>query len=298
MYGGINSFIKNSINSNSNIKNIIFYSDNNDEFAIFDSLGYIRYKHKIKENISFNISEEETNIEFLNLLKSYDKAEGKETYYYTINKIKDPNSLNTIGFISIKYDLSKLKDIISDYENIDNYIIVLNKGGEVLYDSSGKYNNKKYPFINKLKTSEDPIFLDKYSYVDISSSTSDIKVIGILPLENALKNSKFIIYTIYAISLLLIIIAEIIMFLKVYELSKRVNNIITAMKEVQKGNFKIKIDCGNEDDEFTLISNNFNNMCKKLDEYIDRVYLSEIKQKRLKCWHFKIKLILIFYIIH
>jgi two-component system sensor histidine kinase YesM len=279
IYGGINSFLKSSFNLNNNIENIIFYSTKNDKFAIFDSLGTISYKYNVSKNIPPEASEEKMTKDFINLLKSYNKAGEQDSYYYMLNKIKDPNKLDTIGLIIVKYRLSSLKDIISKYEEAENYIIAMNKDGEVIYDSSNKYTEKIYPYANLLEVSDKPIYLDRYSHVALANSTAGISVLGVLPVDNALKNNSLIITTSYVLAFILVILAELIVFFKIEKLSNRVYNIIQAMREVQKGNLKVKINIGNEDDEFALISDNFNKMCEKLDGYINRVYLSEIKQK-------------------
>ncbi|MCM0647325.1 sensor histidine kinase [Clostridium swellfunianum] len=279
IYGGVNSFLKSSFNLNKNIENIVFYSTKSDKFAIFDSLGTISYEYGVSKSMHPYASEEKMTQDFISLLKSYDKSGSQDSYYYTLNKIKDPNKLDSIGLVIIKYRLNSLKDIISKYEEAENYIVAVNKDGEVLYDSSSKYTGKIYPYINMLEVSDKPVYLDKYSYVDFASSTTGISVLGILPVDNALKNNSFIITTSYILAFILIILAELIVFFKIEKLSNRVYNIIQAMKEVQKGNLKVKINTGNEDDEFALISDSFNKMCEKLDGYINRVYLSEIKQK-------------------
>nr|WP_274601613.1 sensor histidine kinase [Clostridium rhizosphaerae] len=100
-----------------------------------------------------------------------------------------------------------------------------------------------------------------------------------MPVENIYSGNKIITHTTIILAIILIIIAEAIVFVKIDSLSKRVNGITEAMKSVQEGNFKIEIKTGSEDDEFSMISKSFNDMCRQLNEYISRVYLSEIKQK-------------------
>lgn len=57
------------------------------------------------------------------------------------------------------------------------------------------------------------------------------------------------------------------------------NKVIVAMDEVKDGNFDISIDVGEENDELSYIAFNFNEMCKRLKEHIEKSYLAEINQK-------------------
>ncbi|ERI94412.1 HAMP domain protein [Clostridiales bacterium oral taxon 876 str. F0540] len=278
IYGGTNSFIRSAYNSNDNIESIIFYSYKNDNFSMFDSLGNIKYVNNIRKNISFDANEENINNSFIDLLNSYDGKE-RGSNYYIINKIKDPSKLDTVGLIIIKYKLDRLNAIMQSYDKSKNNIIAINKNGAVIYDSSNKYTGKPYPYIDRLKTTDKPIMLDKSSYIDFVTSTLDVIVVGIMPVENIYNGNKIITHTTIILAVILIIIAEAIVFVKIDSLSKRVNGITEAMKSVQEGNFKIEIKTGSEDDEFSMISKSFNDMCRQLNEYISRVYLSEIKQK-------------------
>lgn len=278
VYGGINSYVKSCFNFNSNIENVIFYSLSNDRLAIFDENGGVKYINDISKKISMDENQEKNEKALVSLLEPKDNKNQKH-FYYTFNQIKNPDRLDTVGTMIIQYKLDRLNYIFKSYEKSKSNVIVINKNGQVIYDSSGKYNNTTYPYNDMLKTTDKPVMLDKLSYLDMATSSLDVIVLGILPVDDVMDGNAFIINTSYIVALLLIIIAEIIVFLKIESLSKRVNNIIIAMKEVQKGNFKVKINTGNEDDEFSMISESFNDMCEKLDDYVNRVYLSEIKQK-------------------
>ncbi len=63
---------------------------------------------------------------------------------------------------------------------------------------------------------------------------------------------------------------------KVYK--KRVLRLLAAMNKVEKGEFNDYIPV-EQKDELGVIANSFNHMCRRLDEYIERVYAAEIQRK-------------------
>jgi len=60
---------------------------------------------------------------------------------------------------------------------------------------------------------------------------------------------------------------------------RRVNSVVDSMKKVHRSNFSIRIPVKNEQDEISEIASGFNTMCEEINEYINKVYVSEIKQK-------------------
>lgn len=65
----------------------------------------------------------------------------------------------------------------------------------------------------------------------------------------------------------------------VRRLTKRVDMILDAMKQVTTGNFKIRLDIWKKEDELDMIADNFNGMCERLEQYIEKSYLEEIERK-------------------
>lgn len=278
VFVGIDTFVKSCFYSNSNIENVIFYSNKNDTFAIYDHLATVSYVNDVSKRINLEGMEEKSSRNFNNILNSISLKDGQGCYY-TINNINDPYKLENIGSLIIKYKLDAIDNMLQSYAKAKSNVVVINKNGEVIYDSLKIYTRKVYPYLDKLKTTDKPVMLKENSYIDIATGGVGVTVVGILPVANVFEGSRIIVSTIYILALLLIFIAEFIIILKIDGLSKRTENIMKAMKELQKGNFKVSIPNSLEDDELNMISESFNNMCKTLNDYINQVYVAEIKQK-------------------
>lgn len=277
-YYGIKSYVKSCFEYNSNIENVIFYSNTNDLITVFNCYGNNKYILNVSKKINHEINEDKLKTSLINLINSEINKDNSNSYYI-IHYIKDSYSLNNIGLLIIRYKLNFIENIIKKYENINNQIIIVDKSGLVIFDSYNKYTNQNYPYFDKLKITNKPIMFDEDSYISIAPSKYGVIVIGILPVKNIFYSNKFAIYICYILSFILITLAEVITFFKIDNLSIRTKKIIDAMKQVKNGNIKTTIESFQEDDEITLIANSFNDMCLELNNYINKVYIAQLKQK-------------------
>lgn len=270
VYEGINSFSKSCFLYNANIKNVIFYSYKNKSFIVFDQNGIVESISNEVDKQKYAKGEEKINDSLIGTLQNT-FSENDKDYYYTVHNINNPSSLSSIGKFIVKYKLEPLNNIVKSYDKAGNYVIAVNKEGWIIYDN---------PHINQLKVIDKINLPYKDYYTYISNTAGGVTITGLLPENNIFKESKFILLMSYSLTALLILIAEIITLFKINNLSKRVGKIMDAMKEIESGNFEARI-VTNEGqvDEITLISNSFNKMCEKVEDYIRKVYLAEIKQK-------------------
>lgn len=277
-YSSINSYVRYCFSNNREIDNIIFYSYKNDSFTIFDASGHDKNIKKVIESMNNFVNDKNIGSYAINILENLNNP-NKLPYYYTLNDIKDPNKLDTVGLFILRYKLSSLDSITQSYARGKNSIVVINKSGDVIYDSKGRYSNKHFPYLDKLKSTDKPVQLENSSYIGIATNEAGIITVGIIPVKDLYSGGQFPISAIYLLAIFLGIIAAIIIFYKIQELSKRIYSILKAMQKVKEGNLKARITIGKENDEISLISENFNDMCETLDNYIDKIYLSQIKQK-------------------
>ncbi len=72
-----------------------------------------------------------------------------------------------------------------------------------------------------------------------------------------------------------------ILFVNFYakRLAKRVDMILEAMNRVTTGDFKVRLNIWKKEDELDMIADNFNEMCERLELYIEKSYLEEIERK-------------------
>ena len=117
------------------------------------------------------------------------------------------------------------------------------------------------------------------SLVVLKETNNDLVAAGIVPKAQILQRINLVVRTIYLVMTLCIAISIILIFLISIRFSRRVKSVTNAMKEVEKGNFKKRISLGKGNDDVEQINRNFNRMCERLESYIEKVYLAEIKAK-------------------
>lgn len=275
-YSGVDSFVKGCYANNTNIDKICLISFKQNLASIYDSKGYVN-NYNIMDNNYGVIHWEESENSVIEILKSKNKA--LNSYYYSVNYVINPDNLQKVGMIVFTYRMDELDQIYKGYDIDQNELIVMSNEGEVIYDSSQKYVNKFYPYFSKIGSGSESIKLDTPSYVDFKPNTAGLIILSIIPESSILNRTKIFIETIIIAVTALIILSEIIVYLKIKKLERRTMNIVNAIDNVKQGDFKTSIPIEKEDDEINLIAQSFNTMCCTLDEYIKKVYLSEIKQK-------------------
>jgi len=256
-YKGIEYFTKECFSSNENLENIEFLSYDRNEMNSFNRENKRKYK-EVENAISY----------------VYPKS---SEYIYYIREINNPITYKPEGQIVFIYNLEFIKGILNKYDNKYG-VIIFQEDGYCIYDSDEEYNGKNYPFYDKIIIGKNQSNVEKKYNINSIVNTS-----GLITIGKAKKTNRDLIP--FSISMLLIdlivfIIAELIFYRKVVKLSDRMDMLLIAMDQVKEGNIKIDIPIGNELDEISIISENFNDMCKQLNEYIEKSYLSELGEKR------------------
>lgn len=286
-YDSLNTFVSNCYQFGNNVHNVIFYSYKADKLTICDNKGGMKaifHVDKRAEETTKSLKKMNVVERCLAVLKAEDqKAYNAKTdigrYYYVAYEIKNPYKLEACGLFIAKYELGDINDNLSKFDYDKNEILALDGNGTVIYDSNNRYDHKNSQYLEKLKSEGNTARLDKLYYKSLRNVHPDITVAGILTEQRLYDGFLYLIYITYILSFLMMVIAEIFAYNKIRGYSNRTTHILEAMDELQQGNFKARIETGNENDDLSLISNNFNHMCIKLDEYIERVYMAEISKK-------------------
>lgn len=263
-YNGIESFTRNSFNSNESLINISFVSYSRDETSIFNRQNQI----EIKSNQVDTIDEK---YNFTNVVCQ------KNTISYT-REIRDPITLKPEGNVVCTYNLDGFKDIVSKYE--DGYeIMVLDSNGYVVFDSNEKYEYEKYPYFSEVMESGEEVELDKNYY--ISKTLNNSTLMTVVKTEEASLRilPKEFFSSLFFIDIILFLIVQSVVYIKLKKLSDRTDEILFVMEKVKIGELDVSIPITNENDEINYISENFNKMCKNLKDHIEKSYLAEINQK-------------------
>ncbi len=176
----------------------------------------------------------------------------------------------TVGVYLMNVPLAVIDDLL---ENEDSeagaQIRMTARDGSVLYDSQHKQDGKMTELVNE---NED-------SYTTVSQiGTTGMEIRCELPrafLFREMANLRTPIIMIVVVSLLLTLLF-VSMIGHMYR--KRTRNLMAYMQEVQGGHFDARIE-DEKEDEIGILSRSFNEMCERIDTYIDQVYKAEVESK-------------------
>ena len=187
--------------------------------------------------------------------------DGKLVYQ---KEVRNPLTMESTGCILFTFEgESALRKIQNS--NSDAGMIILCGDDVVVYQEPEKeaaelFREKEQYLICKELAGEYQI----YTYMDRRSAAR-------MPLPRLL--------AILAAGVLAVVIGIISIDYYVKRLTGRVDAILGAMNQVTTGDFKVRLTTRKKEDELDMIAGNFNDMCEKLELYIEKSYLEEIERK-------------------
>lgn len=185
-----------------------------------------------------------------------------------------------IGYIKITYSTVEIDNIIKkNYAGNAESVFIFSPEGKTVFDMSGKYYKGNNPFKKYLDENSTFRYNNK-EYLAVTYKSSNMKALGIFPVENILKDMRTTKSILFFIALVFILLAIGLAYYSKDMYIKRVQFITDGMKRVRKGDLSGRIPIDNSLDEIKEISEGFNQMCDDLERYIDKVYISDIKQKK------------------
>lgn len=262
-YNGIEYFVKSSIELEESIIGISFISYERGEVSTFNRKKQIKV-----EDIEHDYSEK---------IPSIHCEENVLTY---LREIREPITFKSEGVMAISFDLEYIEKIIDKYDQEISEVILLDSYGNVVYDSANKYIYEKYPYYDKLFKDDDIVRLDDNYFVNTIENKIGLTTVGMMSASEATKLPSIFYQSAIFIALFVFMVAESIIYLKFKHLNNRMDKMIMAMDKVKEGDMNISIPVTGEKDEISFISENFNEMCKQLDDYIKKSYLADINQKQ------------------
>ncbi|MCL6602815.1 MAG: sensor histidine kinase [Paenibacillus sp.] len=206
-------------------------------------------------------------------------ADGSTPYSY-VNVLKDPVTLKKYGAILFELNTDRIKELMRDkLNNSRSRIMLITSQGQVIFDSLGRYDNTIYPYWKQMTKQEDWVDLEERSKIQLLNiGNTGMVAAAIIPESQIDQSLRTLRYSLIGIVNVCIIISITVTFTIIRRYSKKIHRIVVYMRRWQEGDLSKRIKMEGED-ELQQISQSFNNMCDRLESYIQTVYVSEIKQK-------------------
>lgn len=241
-------------------------------YPLLKRLAFVSYSKSdlTSFNGSQNIYHREDGKVALDRIKSGDLAEPGEFSF--LKEIRDPLNMQSVGAMIVTFDSKKFAGIFNAY-NLPE-LIVYNDSGTLIYDSCSGCAIQEIE--NAKDTGEIEERLNAYA---LSTNFEEYHVISYLKKEKASAIPFSVILMIAGVALAAFIISEFLVHYYLKRVSARLNRILDGMTQVMGGDLTVRLTAEKNGDELDVIALHFNEMCEKLDLYIQKSYLAEIEQK-------------------
>lgn len=226
--------------------------------------------------------EEGSNVSLPNIwVKKAVKLNPELKLYGVKVPINNNQTLRNIGQLLVFFDADKVKASYASMEDkLMGSILVLSEEGDVVFDTSDVYYGKPYPYLEQIESVYDSDGETSQGMIvsKLQRTKGGFTVLSVVPKKEIEASYRGVRSTILTISSICILFAILIPSIFISNFAKRTHNIIRVTRKVKQGDLTVRIVDGKED-ELGQISKSFNDMLEELNQYIDRVYKAEIKQK-------------------
>lgn len=204
----------------------------------------------------------------------------------TISPIKSIGMSETIGYLLIDFSLTRIDSYVEQYQHTytNGRMYIVSSQGIILYDSRREdTGNTISPEIISLDAIPLSSVTKNNMYVRSTyNAKTDLYFITATPIQDVksdLMAQKLPIFFL-VLGLSLLGVAATSLYVKRY--SKRISLLTKAMDKICNGELSTRIMPDNFNDEITMLSDNFNEMCNMLEIYIQEVYVAELHREKNK----------------
>ena len=214
----------------------------------------------------------------LNHNKWYDLKIEKDTPKY-IRKITKPiksiDSMYTIAYIDIYFDLNSLNNIVKN-SNFKANLMIFDENNNVIFNSDKNTSGSE---INYIKDHLDKSNEQKFPMVMIKRDVQNDYKYGTMITQEKLGVYKIKSRITY-ISLGFIVMILIVTYFAINQYSSKLRNMMKNIEKLKQGKLDTRFNIKQEVDELDMIAISIDEMSESLQYNINKNYIAEVKQKQ------------------
>ncbi len=201
--------------------------------------------------------------------------------YGIVSSVGTMNITNNAGKMIIAYNIKPLQKVFDRFRNSAVKCLIVSDEGVIIFSSSGDYSEKKFDQMPLLQYDATETMFHGEKNIVLTYANPARKYTGILLIPSKLYLSQAIKTSVpIFLSCLGFAVLTILLYLFAgMRVSYRVRELEDAMDLVGSNQLSYRIPMKGNEDEFDHIAAFYNRMCNDLQNNIDRLYLSEIKEK-------------------
>lgn len=193
--------------------------------------------------------------------------------------INNPVSLEKIGEITIFYSTDRLDKIVKRHDGAPASFFLVDSKGSIIY--SVNKGDVPTDLIQHLKseTNQKKVKWKREDfYINTIANKGDFTYVNVIP-DRGWQKLTIIRGTMWIVIIFFIIISILITYSFTRNYSRRIHNIVSIIRQVEKGNLDARIPTSQKEDELSKIAVNINSMLDELNNYIEQFYLLTLKQQ-------------------
>lgn len=188
-----------------------------------------------------------------------------------VRNILDPDTLKQEGVLVFTFPFEdRIQELV---EGSDYMELAVTKNNETLVCTSGEITGWE-------SLTESGVSRQQIPGTDVyKEQEEEYQIYGILNRKAASMISPTAFLAVAGVGLAIFACGVFCINIYIRHLTDRVDVILSGMHQVTTGNLQVRLKVRENGDELDMISGNFNEMCRKLDDYIQKSYLAEIEKK-------------------
>ena len=184
-----------------------------------------------------------------------------------------------LGYIVVNVRADHFKEAVRTAEGLKGTLLVVDRDGTTLYDSSGGKTGKL--FNGEMYGIDDPDRAESNKNYVINMQTSDrtgYRFINIVSRDVIRREAGSIRRSLYGILAACVALALIMSFVSARLFSRRINRLVQKMRTMDLGEFNVTADV-KSNDEIGYLEQSFNSMITRLDKHIQTAYVYKLESK-------------------
>ena len=189
--------------------------------------------------------------------------------------IKSIDSMYTIAYIDIYFDLNSLNNIVKN-SKLKGNLMIFDESNNAIFNSNKNILKSELDYI---KLHLDKSTVDKFPVVMIKRGAQTSYKYGTMITQEKLGIYKMKSRIIY-ISLSFIVMILIVTHIAINQYSSKLRNMIKTIEKLKQGKLDTRFNIKQEIDELDMISISIDEMSESLQYNINKNYIAEVKQKQ------------------
>ena len=194
--------------------------------------------------------------------------------------VNNPVTLKKIGEITIFYSTNRLDKMVKKRDGVPASFFIMDAEGKIIY--SVNKGDVPLDMIKQIKpeTNEKKIkWQNDHFYISTIANQGDYTYVSVIP-DRGWQKLTIVRGTMWGVIIFFIIISILISYSFTRNYSRRINKIVSIIRQVENGNLDARIPESKHEDELSRIAVNINSMLDELNNNIEQFYLLNLKQQQ------------------